>query len=226
MPVIPKDKSTDFKPWKIDSFDAVGSAARSGGRPSVGSKNAPTTLSGVPLPTAEGVERIHNEARDAGYREGFASGEKAGQKAGLEQLQREAKRLASLADNFQKALATLDQDVADAVLELALAIAQQVLQQELHTRPESIIGVVRSTLNSLPMQHGNISIHLHPDDAKLLREQLGNQIAQSGWHLIDDSSVKRGGCQVRAGGSEVDATFHTRWRRVLDALGRPSAGDT
>ncbi|OQA32615.1 MAG: Flagellar assembly protein FliH [Betaproteobacteria bacterium ADurb.Bin341] len=225
MPVIPKDKITGFERWKADSFDAGGSAIRAGSPSSASSKNAPATLSGVPLPTAEGVERIHNEARDAGYREGFASGEKAGQKAGLEQLQHEAKRLATLADNFQEALGTLDQDIADAVLELALTIAQQVLQQELQTRPESIIGVVRSTLNSLPMQHGNISIHLHPDDAKLLREQLGNQIAQSGWHLIDDPSVKCGGCQVRTGGSEVDASFSTRWRRVLEALGRSSPSD-
>ena len=229
MPIIPKEQSATYQRWHMDSFDA----------PPVFSKPAPEvpdiappvveeespTLNGIPLPTAESVALIHEEARREGHDEGFAAGEKAGYEAGLEQARQEAERFTLLAGNFANALATLDQNVADAVLELALTVARQVMQQQLESHPDAILAVIRAALTSLPLHHGTINILVHPDDAHFLREQLGNQVTQSGWHLIDDSSIERGGCLIRAGASEVDATFATRWRRVLESLGKTNNHD-
>lgn len=240
MPVISKEQIAEFKRWQIESFDAPAAGVKPEKAPAA-AKPSPSEAQAAPeitLPTVESLERMHEEARKAGYDEGYASGEKAGLDAGLDagrkagyeegaaQAKKEAERLALLADHFQKSLATLDQEVADAVLDLSLSIARQVVQHQLQTQPESIIGVIRSALSSLPLHHGNITITLHPEDARLLREHLGNQIAQSGWHLIEDPDFERGGCQLRAGSSEVDATFATRWRRVLEALGKPDGSET
>ncbi|MBS1199061.1 MAG: flagellar assembly protein FliH [Proteobacteria bacterium] len=221
MPVIPKEKSGAYKVWKIDSFDQKPGGNKPSKKPPPATPNTvkSPSVNGVAMPTAESVERIHDEAR----REGLESGKKEGYAAGITAARQEATRLATLVNNFQNAIATIEHDLADAVLELALAIARQVVQEQLEIHPESIVSVIRGALTSLPLHHGNINIHLHPDDARLLREQLGNQVAQSGWHLIDDSTVTRGGIVIRAGSSEIDGTFETRWRRVLDALGKPPA---
>lgn len=229
MPVIPKEKIAAFARWQLDSFDAPPTPVAQPierATPKETAEKDTSQIGSIPLPTAESIEKMHDEARKEGYREGFDSGEKAGYQAGLERARQEAEHLAQLADHFEKALASLDQDIADAVLELSISIARQVVQQQLNLQPESIISVIRAALTSLPLHHGNINIHTHPEDARLIREQLGNQIAQSGWHLIDDASIERGGCLVRAGSSEVDATFATRWRRVLEALGKTPETET
>lgn len=225
MAVIPKEQIESVEPWKITSFDAPAASRKptqEKAAPNNPSKPAHPSVSGVPLPTAESIEKVHEEARKQGYQEGLASGEKAGYESGIKNIQQEAEKLALLANNFEQALASLDQEVADAVLQLGISIAKQIVQHQLEAQPEFITDVIRSALNSLPIHHGNLNITVHPEDGRLLREQLGSQIVQSGWHLIDDSSIERGGCLIRAGGCEIDASFATRWRRVLEMLGKTS----
>lgn len=225
MPIIPKEESASYQRWHIDSFDPPSLAPPRKPPPEPETLPNPDEppapmLDGIPLPTAESLAQIHEEARNEGYREGLAAGEAAGYEAGMARARTEAEHLAQLAGNFTQALASLDQNIADAVLDLALTVARQVLQQQLDIRPESILSVIRSALTSLPLHHGTINLLTHPEDARLIREQMGHQLNQSGWHLIEDQTMERGGCLVRAGTSEVDATFATRWRRVLESLGK------
>jgi flagellar assembly protein FliH len=53
----------------------------------------------------------------------------------------------------------------------------------------------------------------------LIREQIGEQLAQTGAQIIDDPEISSGGCMIVAGASEVDATIETRWKRVLESIG-------
>lgn len=223
MPVIPKENRPSFKRWKIDSFDPPRPKPPAPSRPEAKAPPSVATVEGIPLPTAESIERMQAEARREGYEEGLEEGRKKGYETGLQEARRKAQQIATLATSFEKALAEIDQTTADALLELSIAIARQVVQQQLESRPESILSVIRAALPSLPLHHGNINLVLHPEDAHLLRDQLGNQVTQAGWHLLEDSSIERGGCLIRAGTSEIDATLATRWHRVLDMLGKSTA---
>jgi flagellar assembly protein FliH len=60
---------------------------------------------------------------------------------------------------------------------------------------------------------------LHPDDATLVREQLGDQLSQSDWKIHEDAQIKRGGCRIEANGSEIDASMETRWQRIVATIG-------
>ena len=221
MSVIPEEESAGYRRWQVGSFDASPPTAAETPASVNTREGEGEIVSGVSLPTAEDIERIHMDAQQEGYRIGFESGQQEGREAGMAEARSEAARLAELADNFQQALAGLDQQVADNVLELALEVARQVVRSTLATQPAVVLPVIREAISALPMHHGNINIHVHPEDAERLQAQLGNQIGQSGWHLIEDADVVPGGCIVRAGTSEVDATLATRWRRVLESIGAP-----
>lgn len=177
------------------------------------------------LPTAEDIERIHAEAHRQGYEHGHQQGTKEGHEAGYAAGQavarEEARRLTGAAERLESALSRIDAEVADELLALAIEIARQVARAELRARPDAILNVVREALSQLPHQHA--AIFLNPEDASLLRSYMGDQLTHAGHRIHEDIKLQRGDCVVEAGGSHLDATVATRWRRALENLGIESA---
>lgn len=240
---IPKEKLSAYERWELAAFDEDtasegGSSGRAHQTPSDSAKG-----NAVQLPTAEEIERIYNEAHDtgliagkeaghaegyaAGHAEGFAAGHgegvetgrTAGYQEGLAEAAAEADRLRALGDNLRQNLNTLDQEIAEELLAVAVEIASQVLRRTLQLRPELLLPVIREAVAALPLHHGHPALYLNPDDANLVRTHLGEQLAHNGWRIIEDSNITVGGCRIESGASEVDATLETRWRRALDAIG-------
>lgn len=199
--ITPKENLTAWQRWELGSFEpqkAVGSG-----------RKAPTGN----LPTAEDIERIHRDAHKQGY--------DAGYEEGTARARMEALRLHTLVEQLDGALMEFDQKVAEELLGLALDVARQVLRQAIAARPETILEVVREALQQLPHQHA--ALYLHPEDASLVRSYLGDQLAHAGHRLHEEPAMARGGVRVDAGGSHLDASIETRWRRVLESMG--AAGD-
>lgn len=164
----------------------------------------------IQLPTAADIEAMFDDARREGHEAGFAEG--------AEQARQQAARIAALADALEEALARLDQDVAEEVTSLAIEIARQMVRRSLADQPEGVTDTVRAALNLLPQSQ--VRIHVHPDDAALVRAFLSDQPVHLHHQLIEDDSVTRGGCRLHGTGSDIDATVETRWRRILEGLGR------
>ena len=61
---------------------------------------------------------------------------------------------------------------------------------------------------------------LHPEDAKVVREHLGEQLNADGWRIVEDATLLRGGCWLRTTATQVDATLAARWRHLATALGQ------
>jgi flagellar assembly protein FliH len=167
----------------------------------------------VQLPTAADIDAMFEDARREGHETGL--------REGAEQARDEALRIGALADGLDEALQRLDQDVAEELVGLAIEIARRLVRHALAENPEAVIETVRAALNQLPQAQARI--HLHPDDLALVRAYLADQPEGAHHALIEDDSVSRGGCRVQTAGSEIDATLETRWRRVLDTLGRRDA---
>jgi flagellar assembly protein FliH len=199
------DQHTAWERWELASFDPAA--------PVVTTTPSAAAEPGMPLPTASDIEQIHQQAQEQGYRAGYAEG--------TEKAHQEAAMLAALIRQMDSALTDLDQRVAEELLALALEVARRVIGQSLAVRPEAILDAVRDALAELPHQHA--AIHLHPDDALLVRTHMGEQLAHGGHRILEDGQVTRGGCLIDGGGSQVDATLPTRWRRVLESIGTPAA---
>ena len=122
-------------------------------------------------------------------------------------------------ENLRQQLQSIDQEISESVLAVAVETARQVLRQSLRLHPELLLPVIREAIGALPLHHGHPALFLAPDDVSLVRQHLGEQLSHNGWRILEDSSLSRGGCRIESGASEVDATLETRWRRVLEAIG-------
>ena len=168
------------------------------------------------------AEAERTSAHAQGYAEGLEQGRRAGQAQALAAAKAEVTRMAAVADAAQAALDALAGSIAERTVGLALALARQVLREELAARPESIITVVRESLTQLPEPIGSLHIHVNPHDAPLVQSNMAEDIARGGWRVVPDPGVAAGGCHLAASAGDVDATLATRWKNVLTSLGLPA----
>lgn len=196
--IIPKENLTAWQRWELGSLEEPPAAPGAARAAALGA-----------LPTAEDIERIHRDAHKQGY--------DAGYEEGTARARMEALRLHTLVEQLQSALGELDRQVAEELLGLALEVARQVVRQTIAARPTVILDVVREALMQLPHQHA--VIHLHPEDAALVRAHLGEQLTHLGHRILEAPDIARGGLRLEAGSSHLDASVPTRWRRVLEGMG-------
>ncbi|SFT55775.1 flagellar assembly protein FliH [Halomonas saccharevitans] len=171
-------------------------------------------------------ERIRREAHEEGLAAGREQGHAEGLAQGLEEGRRQAKdemdaRLAEtliplteLAGAFGEALETLDERVAEDLVDLALATGHQLAGEALKARPRQVLELVRALLHTEPPLVGQQRLWLHPLDHKLVQTHLGDELSAAGWTLQPDDQLSRGGCRVTSANGELDATWESRWQAV------------
>ena len=172
------------------------------------------------FPTQEELEAIHEQARLAGYEEGHAAGHADALALGKIESAKELEHLREIAATFGTALHDADQLIANDVLELALQLARGMLKQALQVKPELILPIVREAIEYLPVLQQPALLMLHPDDAQVVREGIGEELEKGGWRVIEDAQVGRGGCKIDTASNQIDAQAATRWQRLTHALGR------
>lgn len=166
----------------------------------------------VALPTAAQIEDIQRQAREEGFRMGHAEG--------LQKALQENQRLSVLIGALET---QVDEQVASELLDLSLDIARQMLHQALKVNPELMLGAIREAIATLPHYNQGAHLVLHPDDALLVRERMGEQLSHSGWKVFEDARIERGGARLETANSQIDASLETRWSRIVAALGRDTS---
>ena len=198
--VITKEQLTAFERWELISFDA-----QPGGK-----------HGGNALATVAELENIRQMAHDDGY----AQGRDAGYVAGTQQARIEAAQIHTLLQSLQDALNQMDEQLAQSLLDLSLEVARKVAGEALRVKPEVILKIVSDAISDLPHFNQNAHLILHPDDADLVRKQMGEQLSHAGWKIFTDAQIMRGGCRVETAHTQVDATMEARWKRVVESIGQ------
>lgn len=160
----------------------------------------------------EGREQGLIEGRDTGYAEGYAQG--------LEVVQAEAEQLKRIVEACTQSIENFQVETGDALISLALRVAEQVLHSTLHEAPERILDLVRDVLQVDGSHQGVLRLRLNPEDLELVDRYLQEDATVSQWRLIADPAIERGGCIVETALGNIDATLQTRWQRVVSALGQ------
>lgn len=220
--IIPKESLGGFQRWQVGDFNprpATTPSAAPAATPTEVADDNSLRVSDLALPTAEDIERVHEQARIEGYEAGYAEGQQAARDEAAAVIADTGARMAEMIGHLQVAMAHLDQNIAEQLLDLALEVSAQTLRGSLSVKRDALLPVIREALAALPLHHGHVALHLNPMDAEVVREQIGEQLAQTGTQIVPDTEITPGGCTLRAGASEVDATLETRWKRVIEAIG-------
>ena len=156
------------------------------------------------IPTAEDIDQWRKQAEEEGFQQGLVRAQQES-----EALQQ---RLLRLIDFFEHPLQSLNEDIEHQLTQLAVTLAQQLVRRELKIEPGEIIGLIRDSVKLLPGNTRNISILLHPEDAKLVRNALSLDSSddEHSWKLVEDPMITRGGCEIKAPPSAINATLENR----------------
>jgi flagellar biosynthesis/type III secretory pathway protein FliH len=106
------------------------------------------------------------------------------------------------------------------VVELALAAARTLVQSALELEPERVLDVVRPLLEQVRRAH-RIELHVHPDDAPVLRRWLAQALGgdeAEGLRLHEDAELSRGGCLVVTDRGTLDARVEVQLSALQRAL--------
>ena len=173
-----------------------------------------------------GVNVMHLEAveRDA-WEQGLASGEAEGLRRAeaafakrINELDVKFAALDAILGTLAKPLEQLDTAIEQELTRLALMIAKHLVRRELRLDPAQVIGIIRHTVGLLPVATRDLKVHLHPEDAAIVREKLAAPSGEPEWVLKEDPLLARGGCRLTTATSSVDARLESRVAEAVNSL--------
>jgi len=160
---------------------------------------------------------IEKEAYKEGYQRGYAEA--------LSQAKLEAERIRSEAKAVLAEARRLREELVAAsepeVVELAAAVAEQVVHRQLQVEPETVISMVRAALKPL-CRREQLVVFVNPRDLELVRserEALQQELSeQACLYFLADPIIAPGGCRIESEGGQVDATVDGQLHRLRRAL--------
>lgn len=200
--IINNETSEDCKPWRAPDLDSTSINDNSYDFNATGSHSGKQREQQKIL-----QQQAYDESHAKGYKEGMAHGQK--------ELNKQLESLQSLINALIMPLPDLDDLVVDELVQLCMAVVKQMVRRELKISPGEVVAVVRQALSLLPVAASEITLELHPEDAKLIRNALLGPETESSWKINEDPLLTRGGCRVLTRTSRIDATVEKRINSVI-----------
>jgi flagellar assembly protein FliH len=169
---------------------------------------------GHKMATVGGLADLQAEAHKEAFEQGLAEGREAGRA----EIRAQVDRLAGMFYDLARPFEVLDAEVERELLTLAMALARQIVRRELKTDPTQIIGIIREAIAVLPVAAREVRVHLHPEDATVVREHLAPTESERAWAIVEDPVMARGGCQITSATSRIDARLESRVGAILSEL--------
>ena len=166
------------------------------------------------MATVAGLVDLQAEAHKEAFEQGLAEGREAGRA----EVRAQVERLSGMFYDLAKPFEVMDAEVERELLTLAMALARQIVRRELKTDPTQIIGIIREAIAALPVAAREVRVHLHPEDAAVVREHLAPTERERAWAMVEDPVMARGGCQVSTNTSRIDMRLETRLGAILSEL--------
>ncbi len=156
--------------------------------------------------TSDDEEQLNNSAYNEARSEGYAAGIEAAKQETETNREMLKAYLNALAQPFEEQ----NSQLAESVASLAGKIAKNLVEKELCTNKESFMTIVQTAVNALGSSAKEIKIHLHPQSATYIRENIGEDDDKSCWEILDDPSMGIGDCKVSCDNSIVDSDLDDR----------------
>lgn len=229
------DKTKSIDPGKLTAYERwelpnIGGTAATGRKPS-------TSVSQKLKPlTAEDIEKIRQQAYDAGHEEGrkagfdnghaegvvsgkedgFKQGLEQGLEAGQKQISESVSRLELILSELVTPLGKQQSLIEEAMLNVSMAVARSVIHRELSLDSSSIQSAIKLILNDLPKADNGFSLTVNPDDESHVKSILEKY--ESAVSLKLDPSITLGGCLFNSSSQLIDYTIEKRFQKTVQAM--------
>ena len=134
-----------------------------------------------------------------------------GHKEAVETVQAEwnlkLSQLNELLATLEQPLRDFDQEVQDKVLEIAIAVATQIVRRELTLDSGQIVSAVKQAIELIPKDGQQINIYINPSDEDHIKSLFAQNGESSKFNLIQDPTISVGGCRATTDYSLVDLTI-------------------
>jgi flagellar assembly protein FliH len=170
-----------------------------------------------PPDLAELEEAARLQGYNVGYEGGYAAGMAAAERAMADQVNRLAAIVGTVHENHAAFFRTAERQVVD----LALQIAQKVVEREVENMPELAVTVIRAALEEMDARTA-VRVRVNPDDVEVLRRRW-TQVVPPGVgsdriELQADERVSSGGAVIDTTHGEVDAQLESKLAQLGNAL--------
>ena len=171
----------------------------------------------------EGFTKGYEEGKPQGHEEGVKQGHQEGLQQGLDEGKDKITELtaqwSALIDQLHQPMKSIEKNVEEQLLQLAVQLTEAVVLQEVKTNPDILIAAVSAGIKALPSQEAQTQIYCHPDDIKLIEKEFGGEfIKESGWHLLPAPQLTAGSCQIENSTSNIDLSMKSRLKQVLESF--------
>ena len=175
----------------------------------------------APSPPPPDFAALEEASRRNGYNIGYAQGHAEGVAAAELAMTESVKRLMALASDAQENHVVFYRSAERQVVDLALQIAQKVVEREVENMPDLAIHVIRAALEEMDGRTA-VRVRVSPDDEELLRRRWA-QVVPAGIgadriELVKDDSVHSGGAIIETHHGQVDAQLETKLAQLGNAL--------
>lgn len=164
------------------------------------------------------VDDERKTATEQGYQQGLASGAQQEAAKWTDALG----RLGHSIENLSKAKPRFRAEVEEDAVKLALAIAKRVLNREMTSDPEALVGLARVALDKLNLRELQ-QVRMHPADAPAIERVLAASAGPQRVQVIADSTLERGAAIFETQRGTLDASVTTQLceieRGLTDMLG-------
>jgi flagellar assembly protein FliH len=166
-------------------------------------------------------EQIEEAARLQGYNVGYEEGHAAGLAAADQATSEQVRRLSALVRSAHETHSAFFRAAERQVVDLALQIAQKVVEREIENMPDLAVNIVRAALEEMDARTA-VRVRVNPDDAELLRRRW-SQVVPSGIgadriELQPDERVTSGGAIIETTHGQVDAQLESKLAQLGNAL--------
>jgi flagellar assembly protein FliH len=138
------------------------------------------------------------------------------------------KKIEPLFDTLRNAVAELSDMRASLVdiyqrqiLEMVFLIVEKIIHRSIQISPDIILDTVRAASSHL-METDEIHLRLHPSDFEYIREieaALSKKLSgKKNFHIVEDSTLERGGVVIETEFGEVDATIRSQIEHMKEAV--------
>jgi flagellar assembly protein FliH len=174
----------------------------------------------VALLNEQRLAEIERDAFTKGYDEGTRAGTAAAGQQAVELLRHLAETIEGLSSTKQDMIRRTERQV----VELAMAIAKQMLQREITADRGLLLAMARVALDGLGDSEA-ATVRLHPDDYALVKAAPDQAWTSEQVTIVADSTVERGGCVVQCDAGVMKVGLDSQFTELARTLLGEQGGD-